>query len=77
MLGLDMPVLRRGGRVERLTAEGRAGAINLPRLSEEFYRSARWLRVFTRERMEIPRETVLRLAEMRADDVRAWIDERR
>ncbi|MFN8580604.1 MAG: HD domain-containing protein [Gemmatimonadaceae bacterium] len=46
MLGLDIPVLRRGGEVRRLTGEGLEGAINLPLLSQELYRSARWLRVF-------------------------------
>ncbi len=50
MLGLDIPVLRRGGRVERLTGEGWIGTINLPSLSEELYKSARWLRVFTAKR---------------------------
>ena len=47
MLGLDIPVLRRAGEVERLTGEGWIGTINLPSLSEELYESARWLRVFT------------------------------
>jgi hypothetical protein len=47
MLGLDMPVVRRDGTVERLTTGGLAGAINLPVLSDALYRSARWLRVFT------------------------------
>jgi HD superfamily phosphohydrolase len=50
MLGLDIPVLRRGGKVERLTGEGWIGTINLPSLSEELYKSARWLRVFTAKR---------------------------
>jgi HD superfamily phosphohydrolase len=50
MLGLDIPVLRRSGKVERLTGEGWIGTINLPSLSEELYRSARWLRVFTAKR---------------------------
>ena len=50
MLGLDIPVLRRSGRVERLTGEGWIGTINLPSLSEELYKSARWLRVFTAKR---------------------------
>jgi hypothetical protein len=50
MLGLDIPVLRRSGRVERLTSEGWIGTINLPSLSEELYKSARWLRVFTAKR---------------------------
>ncbi len=62
MLGLDLPVLRRDGVVRRLTAQGWEGAINLPKLSEEFYRTARWLRVFTCRRMSLPREAVLRLA---------------
>jgi uncharacterized protein len=47
MLGLDIPVLRRDGRVEHLTAGTSGSTINLPKLSEELYRSARWLRVFT------------------------------
>ena len=50
MLGLDIPVLRRSGNVERLTGEGWIGTINLPSLSEELYKSARWLRVFTAKR---------------------------
>ncbi len=50
MLGLDIPVLRRSGQVERLTGEGWIGTINLPSLSEELYKSARWLRVFTAKR---------------------------
>ncbi|OYV68705.1 MAG: hypothetical protein B7Z72_08030 [Gemmatimonadetes bacterium 21-71-4] len=53
MLGLDIPVLRRDGSVRRLTAQGWAGAIDLPKLSEELYRSARWLRVFTANRAAI------------------------
>ncbi|HUQ47874.1 MAG TPA: HD domain-containing protein [Gemmatimonadaceae bacterium] len=53
MLGLDILVCRRGGGVERLTSEGWPGTINLPTLSEELYRSARWLRVFSLTRMEI------------------------
>src|SRR5688500_177633 len=47
MLGLDIPVLRRNNQVERLTGEGWIGTINLPSLSEQLYKSARWLRVFT------------------------------
>src|SRR5437868_3301891 len=53
MLGLDIPVLRRNGNVERLTGEGWIGTINLPSLSEELYRSARWLRVFTAKRTSL------------------------
>ena len=53
MLGLDIPVLRRSGEVERLTGEGWSGTINLPSLSEELYESARWLRVFTARRTDL------------------------
>jgi uncharacterized protein len=53
MLGLDIPVLRRSGQVERLTGEGWIGTINLPSLSEELYKSARWLRMFTAKRTRL------------------------
>jgi uncharacterized protein len=53
MLGLDIPVLRRSGKVERLTGEGWVGTINLPSLSEQLYKSARWLRVFTARRTKL------------------------
>lgn len=59
MLGLDLPIAERDGTVHRLTDAAIAGAINLPVLAEELYRSARWLRVFTAERRSIPRADVL------------------
>jgi hypothetical protein len=59
MLGLDIPMVRRNGAVERLTDRGIVGAINLPLLSHELYRSARWLRVFTTGSMTADRQTVL------------------
>jgi HD superfamily phosphohydrolase len=59
MLGLDIPVLRRSGKVERLTGEGWSGTINLPSLSEELYKSARWLRVFTAKRATLEPRRVL------------------
>ena len=58
MLGVDLPLLTRDGRVERLTDEGRAGQLGLPRIAGELYQSARRLRMFTREPVtltEIPR----------------------
>lgn len=60
MLGLDIPVLRRDATVELLTGRGISGAINLPRLSEELYRSARWLRVFTVRRVDASAEEIMR-----------------
>ncbi|MDQ3949892.1 MAG: hypothetical protein M3282_06075, partial [Gemmatimonadota bacterium] len=77
MLGLDIPVLRRGGEVRRLTAAGWEGAINLPKLSEEFYRSARWLRVFTCRRMTLDRRRVLDLVTRPPDEVRRLVSEDR
>ncbi len=59
MIGLDLPLLARDGTVRRITDSGLAGAINLPILSEQLYQSARWLRVFTVGRIEIPRVQVL------------------
>jgi HD superfamily phosphohydrolase len=59
MLGLDMPVVRRDGSVHRLTAAGLAGAINLPVLADQFYRSARWLRVFVARPRQLEREWLL------------------
>jgi uncharacterized protein len=71
MLGLDIPVLRRDGGVRRLTAAGWEGAINLPKLSEELYGSARWLRLFTCRRMDVSREQIVRIATLTAGEVRA------
>jgi HD superfamily phosphohydrolase len=47
MLGVNLPLLTREGRVERLTDAGRAGQLGLPRIAEELYASARRLRIFT------------------------------
>jgi HD superfamily phosphohydrolase len=70
MLGLDLLVQRRDGEVRRLTATGWEGAVNLPKLSEEFYRSARWLRVYTSPRIALDPDSVLRLASKTAAEVR-------
>jgi hypothetical protein len=71
MLGLDLLIQRPYGDVRRVTAAGWEGVINLPRLSEEFYRSARWLRVFTSTRMAIDATKMMTLAKLSVDDVRA------
>ena len=75
MLGLDIPVLRRGGAVRQLTAAGWEDAMNLPKLSEEFYRSARWLRVFTCRRMSLDRRGVLSLVSRPGEEVRHLVAE--
>jgi HD superfamily phosphohydrolase len=75
MLGLDIPVVRRDGRVERLTAEGIAGAVSLPTLSDELYRSARRLRVFAADPSKVPVDAVLRVVRRDGDEVAARIRE--
>ena len=74
MLGLDIPMQRRDGRVEQLTAAGWEGAINLPRLSDELYRSARRLRVFTTDRAPVPEGRVLSALSEDSEVVRARLD---
>ncbi len=59
MLGLDIPVVKRDGSVERLTDSGWKGTIDLPSLSNQLYRSTRWLRVFTSRRIALDRDAVM------------------
>jgi uncharacterized protein len=70
MLGLDIPLQRRDGRVDRLTMAGMAGAINLPTLSEQLYQSARVLRVLVARPVELPRDRLLANLTQSADAVR-------
>jgi hypothetical protein len=74
MLGLDLPLVRRDGTIEQLTDRGWDGAINLPRLSEELYQSARRLRVFTTNRAPVPERALLTLVARASDDVRDRLD---
>ena len=60
MLGLDLPVLRKSGEVRRLTQGGWEGSINLPKLADELYRSARWLRVFASPGVRIASARLMR-----------------
>ena len=76
MLGFDIAVLRRSGGVQRISAEGWAGAINLPSLADQLYRSARWLRVFTASGITIPRRSLLDLVSMSSDQLRARLEHR-
>jgi hypothetical protein len=46
MLGVDLPLRLRTGATDRLTDEGRAGQLGLPRVADELYRSAQRFRVF-------------------------------
>jgi HD superfamily phosphohydrolase len=73
MLGLDLPVLRRSGAVERVTDAGWEGAINLPTLSDQLYRSARWLRVFVARPVEIPRHRLIDALQRPEAELRARV----
>ncbi len=59
MIGLDLPLVRRDGRVQRLTGAGLPGAIDLPQLSQQFYQSARSLRVFVAQRRTLDVDAVV------------------
>jgi HD superfamily phosphohydrolase len=59
MFQLDVLVERRGGQVQRLDMEGLEGLLDLPRVAQDLYQSARVLRVFTFERREVSPEVVL------------------
>jgi hypothetical protein len=75
MLDLDLPVLRRGGRVARVTAAGWEGRDQPPALSDQLYRSARWLRVFVgrdaRARVAVPGDRVVEVLRRPARRLRA------
>ena len=73
MLDLDLPVLNRNGGVTRLTGEGFEGSINLPLLSNQLYRSARWLRVFVARPVTLDRKAVVKLATMPESVVRSRV----
>jgi HD superfamily phosphohydrolase len=59
MLDLDLPVLRRDGTVVALTSAEFEGALDLPRMADELYRSARYLRVFVARKVEVNAEWLL------------------
>lgn len=64
MMGLDLLLLEPGSEPQRLTESGRAGRIDLPRVSDELYHSARVFRVFTTRRRELPAGPLLALLRM-------------
>jgi HD superfamily phosphohydrolase len=69
MMGLDLLLLQRDGTT-RLTAGGRAGLIDLPRVADELYHSARVFRVFTTEPREISAGPLLDLLRLPAEELR-------
>jgi hypothetical protein len=67
MFQLDLLLRAADGRVERLGPDGLPGVLDLPRVAQELYRSARVLRVFTFERRSLAPETVLHRITQPAD----------
>ena len=59
MLSVNLPLRTREGWLERLTDEGRAGHLGLPRIADELYQSARRLRLFTAKPFTKSAEMVL------------------
>ncbi len=74
MLELDILMLARDGSVLRLTEKGRAGLIDLPRLSRDLYHAARVMRVFTWPRTEIEApERILELVSAPEEEIVALV----
>ena len=59
MFQLNLLLERRNGEVARVGPEGLPGVIDLPRVAEELYRTARVLRVFTFLRRTVTRDAFL------------------
>ena len=69
LLGVDLPLRLRDGGVERLTSEGRAGHVGLPRIADELYRSARRLRVFVARPVQRDFSRVAELVGMEGEEL--------
>jgi hypothetical protein len=59
MLGLDLPIARRDGSVQRLTDEGWPGRLDLPKMAEDLVETARRLRVFVSRPVAVTAADVL------------------
>ena len=53
MLGLDLPIARADGSVERLTDAGWPGVMDLPKMAEDLVETARRLRVFVARQVTV------------------------
>ncbi len=61
MMGLDLLLRQRDGNTVRLRESGFAGLIDLPRIADRLYHSARVLRVFTVERRSLAEQPIIEL----------------
>jgi HD superfamily phosphohydrolase len=71
MLGVDLPLVRRGGEVVQLTGPSAEAHLGLPRVAAELYRSARRLRVFTTRPVRLAADAVVELVCLPREDVAA------
>src|SRR5690606_26221107 len=71
MMGLDLLLLQRDGRIVRIAESGHAGLIDLPRIADGLYHSARVFRVFTTERRQLDPSNLLDLLAQTPDEVSA------
>jgi HD superfamily phosphohydrolase len=69
MLAVDLPVLARSGRVDRLDGQDGAEWLGIQRVRDELHTSARRLRVFAAKPVEIDARTILPLIERNGDEV--------
>ena len=76
MMELDL-LLRSDESTQRISEGGRAGLIDLPRVADELYHSARVFRAFTTERRSISRESMLRLLQLPATELRRKLEDHR
>ncbi|HET7322206.1 MAG TPA: HD domain-containing protein [Longimicrobiaceae bacterium] len=76
MMGLNLLLRDRAGRTVRLTESGRAGLIDLPRVADELYHSARVFRAFTTERRVLEAAPILALLRLTPDALRRRLGER-
>jgi uncharacterized protein len=74
MLGVNLPLRTRSGAVERLTDAGRAGHLDLPRVADELYRSARRLRIFVAGSPREPLDNVLELLTCPAREIQLRLE---
>ena len=77
MLGVDLMLRTRNGGLERLTDEGRAGHLGLPRIASELYQSARRFRIFTARAPSRSVDAVVGVLAMSGEELRKRIEEQR
>jgi hypothetical protein len=71
MLGVELPLVRRDGTVGHLGREGAEIHLGMPRVAAELYRSARRLRVFTLQTVQLAESDIVALIQLPREAVAA------